>query len=231
MEPEWLSLITDAVSPQTEALLVLYDGAQSIYKRKRFSLKSVGVKAQGRTTIFRLNYRCTAEILQFAYDYARNVLAPHEDDEDHVPLLLPETAGRHGPVPIVQLVRDRRSEIEYIIGRFRVLRGAGHRWRDMAVLERKSIACESFAAALREAGIPVTTRAAYRPENDAVPVITYHSSKGLEFPIVAIPALPMAEQPMPPSKDEIRLLYVAMTRAMEHLLLTSLATAGPVLSR
>lgn len=225
MEPEWLALVSEAVSPHTDALLVLYDGAQSIYKRKKFSFKSVGIKAQGRTTILRVNYRCTAEILQFAYDYARNVLAPHEADEDDVPLLLPETAGRHGPLPIVTLVPDRHSEIAYVIARLRAFRDAGHRWSEMAVLQKRTAACDTFAAALMRAGVPVATKATYQPGNDAVAVLTYHSSKGLEFPIVAIPGLPPAEQPMPPPTDDIRLLYVAMTRAMEHLLLISQVAA------
>ena len=50
--------------------------------------------------------------------------------------------------------------------------------------------------------------------------MTMHSSKGLEFPVVAIPGIGY----MPNSKldpaDEARLLYVGMTRAMDHLVLT-----------
>ncbi len=50
--------------------------------------------------------------------------------------------------------------------------------------------------------------------------MTMHSSKGLEFPVVAIPGLdrvPFGEQD---PKEEAKLLYVAMTRAMEMLLMT-----------
>jgi superfamily I DNA/RNA helicase len=52
--PEWLKLVTQMVDPTTNSLLLLYDDAQSIYERarsKQFSFKSVGVQAQGRTTI------------------------------------------------------------------------------------------------------------------------------------------------------------------------------------
>jgi len=55
-------------------LLVLYDDAQSVYgdaKRKKFSFKRVGIQAQGRTTILKLNYRNTDDILRFARDVAR----------------------------------------------------------------------------------------------------------------------------------------------------------------
>lgn len=54
--PEWLKLVTQMVDPNTNSLLLLYDDAQSIYERARsrqFSFKSVGVQAQGRTTILK----------------------------------------------------------------------------------------------------------------------------------------------------------------------------------
>ncbi len=60
--PEWLKLVTQMVGPTTNSLLLLYDDAQSIYERarsKQFSFKSVGVQAQGRTTILKINYRHT----------------------------------------------------------------------------------------------------------------------------------------------------------------------------
>ena len=54
--PEWLKLAVQMVDPATNSLLVLYDDAQSIYgdeKRRKFSFKSVGIQAQGRTTILK----------------------------------------------------------------------------------------------------------------------------------------------------------------------------------
>jgi superfamily I DNA/RNA helicase len=46
-----------------------------------------------------------------------------------------------------------------------------------------------------------------------------HSSKGLEFPLVIIPHLGMMPKPGEDEAHEARLLYVAMTRATERLLL------------
>src|SRR5260221_5694728 len=90
------------VDPTTNSLLLLYDDAQSIYGKKRssdFSFKSVGVQAQGRTTILRMNYRNTDEILDCAYEFAKDILTPAEAEEDGVPLVKPEMAGRHRPAP------------------------------------------------------------------------------------------------------------------------------------
>ncbi|MHC5718765.1 MAG: 3'-5' exonuclease, partial [Nostoc sp.] len=51
--------------------------------------------------------------------------------------------------------------------------------------------------------------------------ITMHSSKGLEFPVVLIPGIGFMPHEYNTPEEEARLLYVAMTRAMEQLILTS----------
>ena len=54
---------------------------------------------------------------------------------------------------------------------------------------------------------------------DTVKLISFHSSKGLEFPLVAIPAVPIDATGVP--REEQRLLYVAMTRATQTLIVTT----------
>ena len=54
---------------------------------------------------------------------------------------------------------------------------------------------------------------------DSVKLVTMHSSKGLEFPFVAIPRLGALPSSDDNEADEIRLLYVTMTRTTERLLL------------
>ena len=70
----------------------------------------------------------------------------------------------------------------------------------------------------------------YENREDRVSLMTVHSAKGLEFPIVFL--VGMEERVFPhasSSRDEVgleeerRLCYVAMTRAMEHLFLTCAA--------
>jgi superfamily I DNA/RNA helicase len=56
--------------------------------------------------------------------------------------------------------------------------------------------------------------------HDSVKLITLHSSKGLEFPLVCMPAIggPAGEEQV--LEDEARLLYVVMTRATQELVMT-----------
>ena len=51
--------------------------------------------------------------------------------------------------------------------------------------------------------------------------MTFHSSKGLEFPLVVIAGIGFISTDTATAADEAKLLYVAMTRATDRLLLTS----------
>lgn len=52
-DAQWLRMAARMVNPESNALLVLYDDAQSIYQknRRKFSFASVGIQAQGRTSV------------------------------------------------------------------------------------------------------------------------------------------------------------------------------------
>lgn len=228
-KPEWLKLVAQMVDPDTNSLLLLYDDAQSIFDartRRRFSFSSVGIQAQGRTTILRLNYRNTAEVLSLAYEFAKDFIAPADADEDGVPLLQPQTAGRRGPMPVLNQLPDLAQEGSFVAKEFKAINKEGWPWREMAVLYRARFIGEEIVNRLRAAGIPVewlgeaTGRGRFNLGEDSVKVMTMHLSKGLEFPVVAIPGLghmPFRGQDV---REEAKLLYVAMTRAMEMLLMT-----------
>jgi superfamily I DNA/RNA helicase len=96
----------------------------------------------------------------------------------------------------------------------------------MAVLYRAHYQGTRIEEALRAAAIPVeafsrdwTTRR-YNPGAESVKLMTMHSSKGLEFPVVFLPCLHAMPTASADVADEAKLLYVAMTRAMERLVLT-----------
>lgn len=228
-KPEWLKLVAQMVDPSTNSLLVLYDDAQSIYgdgKKLRFSFSSVGINAKGRTTILRVNYRNTTEVLSVAYEFAKEVMAPVETGDDDVPLVEPQSAGRRGSVPVLNVLTSLREEGDFIAKELIAVNREGWPWRDMAVIYRSRFIGEEVVTRLRKAGLPVQwlgdpkEKRKFQPTEDSVKAMTMHSSKGLEFPVVAIPGLgymPMKEMD---AREEAKLLYVAMTRAMDFLLLT-----------
>ena len=135
--PEWLKLVTQMVDPTTNSLLLLYDDAQSIYERSRsknFSFKRVGVQAQGRTTILKINYRNTRQILQIASLIAADLLTADDKDDDGIPLLKPISCGRDGKAPIIIKLPSLREEAFAIADQLNSAHQEGHAWGDMAVL-------------------------------------------------------------------------------------------------
>lgn len=224
--PEWLALATQMVDPRTDALLVLYDDAQSIHatgRRRDFSLRSVGIHARGRTTFLRVNYRNTREILDYALRTAHPILTPAEAAEDGVPLLTPLSAGRQGEAPRLIRLPSLREEAIWLARQFKTAHQAGTAWHRMAVLYRHyEPVGQTVNSVFRLAGIPVTWKDAVRfgPRQDTVKLLPFHRSKGLEFPLVAIPGIGREDGG---DEAELRLLYVALTRATERLLLTTSA--------
>lgn len=224
--PEWLKLVVQMVDPDTNSLLVLYDDAQSIYeagRQKHFSFKSVGIQAQGRTTILKVNYRNTQEILEFAAQFAGELLKASEAEEDGVPRLMPISAGRHGMTPIVVKLPTLQSEGAWIAARLKEEHAKGVPWRDMAILYRHyDPVCKAVRSELRRAGVPNTWKdeVTFSDGQDTVKLLPFHSSKGLEYPIIVIPGAGLLPTPDKATEEEARLLYVAMTRATSQLLVT-----------
>jgi hypothetical protein len=229
-EPQWLTLVTQMVDPDTNSLLLLYDDAQSIYKRKsamKFSLASVGIQAQGRTTVLRLNYRNTREILNFAYQFAKDYFA-HSDNQD-IPLIEPQAAGKNGAAPVVRCFESLAHEVDYIVRCVEDWSHRGKRWRDIAILYPGGSAGKFMAEKLKARAIPFAWLAKsdykrqYDPDADRVNLMAIPSSKGLEFDTVVIldgsyvqSASAGEEHPV----EEGRRLYVGFTRAKERLLVS-----------
>ena len=226
-KPEWFKLIVQMVNPETKSLLVLYDDAQSIYqktKKLKFSFSSVGVQAAGRTTILKLNYRNTAEILAVARAFAAELLTAHNTEDDEAPTVQPMSTGRHGPKPVLVQLPSLQKEAEFLADKLIAANRTGTPWSDMALLYRRYGIGKTMADVLKRRAIPFqwsqAKGQAYLPSHPSVKLITMHSSKGLEFPLVGIPGLGAAPKDEEELEDEARLLYVAMTRATHELVMT-----------
>ena len=223
-EPQWLKLVVQMVDPRANSLLVLYDDAQSIYakaSRPKFSFKSVGIQAAGRTTILKVNYRNTQEILELAKFAASGLLKAKDSDEDGVPVLAPVGAGRHGPEPLTIKLPTLKDEGAFIADKFHAAHKEGLPWKDMAVVYHDYRAVGgTVLASLRARGIPVTFHkdATFAESEDTVKFLTMHSCKGLEFPLVAIPGTKALLGDPKEREQRARLLYVAMTRATRQLI-------------
>ncbi|HFP1840264.1 TPA: 3'-5' exonuclease [Escherichia coli] len=226
-ESRWLALIARLFDNASRSLLLMYDDAQSIYRRERalnFSLASVGIQAQGRTSVLPVNYRNTKRILHFAYAFSREYFEKHQNRE--IPFVQPQAGGEEGTEPEILRCASESDEAVQVVGwlekRYTL---CGH-WSDMAVLCPAEFSVKHLKEVMTQRGIPYATcfdsegKKKYSRRKDVVHLLTYQSSKGLEFPYVAVINASFVHSGAADESEVIPALYVAFTRATRELLVT-----------
>ena len=225
-EPQWLALAAKMVNPRTKALMVVYDDIQAIYKgRQRPVWSQLGIEAKGRTTVLKVNYRNTAQIVAFARRFAADVIgAPGTTADDEHPVLLPEDAGRQGLAPDVRQCVSIEAEVHCIAEWFLGRKKAGYEWPQMACLYPEHWIGERVAQVLTRHGVPIdmakNNKNRVSTKKMAVRLLSMHTAKGLEFPCVAIAGLGLLGRHGETIEECVRLTYVGVTRATHEALLT-----------
>jgi DNA helicase-2/ATP-dependent DNA helicase PcrA len=179
----------------------------------------------------RRNFRNSREVAQAAAALIGHnvVLKASEDWVD------PEATRRAGPWPIVVTNETDDTEIPTVCERILDLVG-GNEFRigDFAVLCRTNDDCKRVLDYLAVHNVPAIVRDAgsrFNILDEKVKVMTIHSAKGLEFPVVfamgwhegTLPMLRVRSDPAEEAfelENERRLAYVATTRASERCTLS-----------
>ncbi len=235
-EPQWLALAAKMVSPDKRSLMIVYDNAQAIFKGREMPVwKTLGIEAQGRTTVLKINYRNTTQILGFAKRFAADVIGlPGVQADDENAILLPEDAGRQGMEPQVRQCVSYEAEAHAIAEWLLARHAAGYAWPHMAVLYPEHHIGETFTKVFARHAIPVDVAKAHgnrvQAALSAVRLLSMHNAKGLEFPCVAVGGLGALGRHGTPIEDDVRLTYVAITRATHEALLTY-SKVSPVVER
>ena len=218
-EPEWFKLLVQMIDPETNSLLLLYDDAQSIYgekKRRSVSWASLGIRAAGRSTILKVNYRNTIEALDFSYQFLSAYIDESSSAEE-TPLIHPDAGGRNGRRPVVQRFDSMVSELNNLVEWLKGRAASGVAYDQMAILCRFNKQIDQFRSALLGKGLPATRELLGQA---GVRLMTMHASKGLEFNTVAIPDLGCMPYANAAPEEEAKLLYVALTRSTDALLVS-----------
>jgi len=227
-DSRWLSVISKLFDNRTHSLLLMYDDAQSLYRRERglnFSLASVGIQAQGRTSILRINYRNSRRILNFAYAFSRDYFEKHHNKE--VPLIPPEAYGDEGTAPDIFHCSSKQDEAQRVADWIKEKYEISGHWGDIAVLCPTKYSVDILIELLDEQDIPSAAgftsadKRNFSQRQEAVHLLTFQSSKGLEFPFVAVVNASYVHASSQDETGSIPALYVAFTRATQELLVTS----------
>lgn len=220
-----------ATSGANRSLFLVGDVAQTLYSRG-FSWKQAGLALQGRSFSLQRNFRNTRQIAEAAAVlYANNRLLKAVEE-----FVDPEFTQRQGPWPIIiecdTTDREQQAVIEKILS---LIEGQQFRLADFAILCPTLDLCDSFRQALNRARLECVmhTEADFDILEERVKILTIHSAKGLEFPVVCLAGLhtgtlPRRVKHTDDEEGELQverdrsLMYVGMTRAAEALyLLTS----------
>ena len=98
----------------------------------------------------------------------------------------------------------------------------GHAWGDMAILCADWKTMDTCADALHQRRLPfnVCKRSSdYNPSADAIQIMTMKVSKGLGFPVVALPGVGHMPAVGEDEQEAARVFYVAATRATQLLVI------------
>ena len=210
-------------------ICVVGDSAQTIYSFAGASSKPLEdfTKKYEDASVFRLNrnYRSKPEII----DYANKLLAQMPSSSASVGSLM-STKEAGEKVAVLPFVNDS-AEADWIAQSIVDLLQGGQKETDIVVLARINSQLELVAAALEERGVDfwLQTGERYSIKNRLEPRITLatiHATKGLEWENVFIMGasdglLPYVQADSDEEiAEELRLFYVAITRAKEKLFIT-----------
>jgi len=217
------------------ALFFAGDLGQRIFQQP-FSWKALGVDVRGRSHTLRVNYRTSHQIRQ----QADRLLGPEVSDVDGNSDNRSDTISVfNGPPPVIQILQSETDEIKAVSGWLSTLAKTGVLPHEIGVFVRSPEQLDRAKAAAKASRLLFQVLDEHVATTSGhVSISTMHLAKGLEFRVVAVMAcddeiIPLQERIETVGEDsdlqevydtERHLLYVACTRARDHLLITS---AGP----
>ena len=219
-------------SGRPNSLFFAGDLGQRIFQQP-FSWKSIGVDIRGRSSTLRINYRTSHQIRMRADRLLGSELSDVDGNTEKRRVTI---SVFNGPVPIIVTLYSQEKEIETVAQWLADRTTEGINPNEIGVFVRSASELDRARTAVEKAKLffkvlddNVETTIGH------VSIITMHLAKGLEFRSVVVMAcddeiLPLQERIETAADDadlqevydtERHLLYVACTRARDHLLITS----------
>jgi len=226
---------------RSNALFFAGDLGQRIFQQP-FSWKALGIDVRGRSFTLRINYRTSHQIRAHADGLLPNGIA---DVDGNAESRRGTISVFDGPQPSVQTFADADAEQKAVAVWIGARLREGTRPEEIGVFVRSEAELKRARAVVKSAGasfIELTDK--IEATEGHIAVSTMHLAKGLEFRVVAVMAcdeevLPLQERIEAVSDEseleevyntERHLLYVACTRARDHLLVTGVAPGSEFLA-
>lgn len=234
-----LKFLQAVVPPQSDALFFAGDIGQRIFQQP-FSWKGLGVDIRGRSFTLKVNYRTSHQIRRMADRLLPANVRDTDGEEDQ----------RKGTVsvfdgvdPTLVLAPTQQDETVAAAAFLERLLSEGIRLSEIGIFCRSNQELARVAQAAELAGIETTSSLAGRSAKEAVLIGTMHLAKGLEFRAVLILACDEGVLPLSARIEDVadefeldevvaterQLLYVAATRARDHLFISAVAPGSEFL--
>ena len=221
-------------------LFLAVDLGQRIFQQP-FSWKSLGVDIRGRSRNLRINYRTSHQIRQ----QADRLLGPEAVDLDGNRQIRNDTVSVfNGPPPEIRVLTNENEESQTVSRWLGEQSKAGILPHEFGIFVRSEGQLARAQIAVKESGLSYKVLDGHvETATGNVSISTMHLAKGLEFRAVVVMA---CDDEIIPSQQRIEtvgddadlqevydterhLLYVACTRARDHLLVTGVKPASEFL--
>jgi superfamily I DNA/RNA helicase len=235
-----LRFVASLGGTRPDALFFAGDLGQRIFQLP-FSWRSLGVDVRGRSGTLRINYRTSHQIRAQADRLLGSEVA---DVDGNVERRAGTISVFNGPEPLVRVADTTEQEIAQVSAWLTERAAEGVSPGEIALFVRSEGELPRAKAAVKAAGLSFALLdERMKTTRDSVAVGVMHLSKGLEFRAVAVMAcddevVPLQSRIEAVSDEgdledvydtERHLLYVACTRARDHLLVTGVSPASEFL--
>lgn len=236
------ALVNGPDGDKENGLFFVGDGAQRIYPGG-YTLRQAGIEVRGRTSVLKVNYRNTKDIIDAAMAVAGDQAVDDLGDQYLRGDADAET-DRPGTRPSITECESFAHEVTEIAARIEHLTSdEAISTGDIGVFAPTKRLVDEVIQGLASKGFQAQNLERYEGlSNDAIKVGTYFRAKGLEFKAVFLPGLSSNNYPFQPlsgtspaeaqeTKDlTIGQLFVAMTRARDQLMLLFSGTPADVVA-
>lgn len=213
------------------------DLGQRIFQQP-FSWKALGIDIRGRSATLKINYRTSHQIRS----QADKLLAPELSDVDgNIENRRGTISVFNGPKPMISIFNSQTEEIAAVANWINNLKQDGVKPEEIGIFVRSAKELDRAIKACSLSSMPFQILdSTIEPIQGKVTISTMHLAKGLEFKAVAVMAcddevIPSMERIGQVAEDtdldevyntERHLLYIACTRARDHLFVSGVNPAS-----
>lgn len=237
-----LRFLRSLVAGHADDLFLVGDPYQKIYGR-RTNFSAAGINIRGnRSRRLRLNYRTTEEIKRLAISAVRGF--GYDDFDGSAEKMDGYLSLMHGSKPTYLHFKEKSEELKHLAEEIHQLIRSGLRPSDIVIACRIKEPLREIKSSLHQRQIPYYDLTSVSGEITGVRLSTFHRLKGLEFKAVFLADVTERTCPFFPAglrslqgeerdehlQSERALLYVAITRAVQQVMLTGTGTPTTILS-